>query len=105
MPRNIKNSPDSAAKFKEKKEKYNLDTALILTGSVGLTDKTYSEIIIAISNLRYSLSYTEKEEYAKYAGADLEAFYKSIGINVINRPIVDFGIPDQKDIISDIKVF
>ena len=32
MPRNITTSPDSAAKFKEKKEKYNLDTALILTG-------------------------------------------------------------------------
>lgn len=47
----------------------------------------------------------EKEEYAKYAGADLEAFYKSIGINVINRPIADFGIPDQTDIIKDIKVF
>eukprot|EP01035_Chromulina_nebulosa_P036766 gene36766-49572_t len=76
MPRNIKTSPDSAAKFKEKKEKYSLDTALILT---------------------------EKEEYAKYAGADLEAFYKSIGINVINRPIADFGIPDQTDIIKDIK--
>lgn len=32
MPRNISSSPDSALKFQEKKETFNLHTALILTG-------------------------------------------------------------------------
>ena len=45
----------------------------------------------------------EKGEYAKYAGADLEAFYKSIGIEVIHRPIIDFSVPEQEDVIKDIK--
>lgn len=40
----------------------------------------------------------------KYAGADLEAFYKSLGIDVIHRPIVDFTVPEQEDMIKNIKV-
>eukprot|EP01035_Chromulina_nebulosa_P004916 gene4916-6681_t len=76
MPRNIATSQDSATKFIEKRLKYDVDTIFILTA---------------------------KDEYKEYAGADLDAFYKSLGIKVINRPITDFGIPDQQDIIKDIK--
>lgn len=77
MPRNIKKDPESAAKFKKKCQEYNLHTALILT---------------------------ETEEYEKYAGADLEEFYRSLGLEVIHRPIADFTIPNQPDMIQNIKV-
>ena len=77
MPRNIKTDPDSAKRFVSKCKDFHLHTVLILT---------------------------EKEEYEKYAGADLEEFYKSLGLEVIHRPIADFTIPNQPDMIQNIKV-
>mmetsp|Transcript_4738 Transcript_4738/g.7060 ORF Transcript_4738/g.7060 Transcript_4738/m.7060 type:complete len:209 (+) Transcript_4738:75-701(+) len=77
MPRDIITSPLAAEKFRQKKLFFNLDTALVLT---------------------------ETAEYAKYAGADLEEFYSSIGIKTIHRPIIDFSVPELTDIIQDIKV-
>lgn len=77
MPRNIKKDPASAEKFRLKCKEYNLNTALILT---------------------------ETEEYIKYAGADLEEFYRSLGLEIIHRPIADFTIPNQPDMIQNIKV-
>jgi len=76
MPRDIITSPLAAEKFRQKKLFFNLDTALVLT---------------------------ETAEYAKYAGADLEEFYSSIGIKTIHRPIIDFSVPELTDIIQDIK--
>jgi len=76
MPRNIKKDPASAEKFRLKCKEYNLNTALILT---------------------------ETEEYIKYAGADLEDFYRSLGLEIIHRPIADFTIPNQPDMIQNIK--
>lgn len=77
MPRNIKTDPDSAKRFVSKCKEFHLHTVLILT---------------------------EKEEYEKYAGADLEEFYNSLGLEVIHRPIADFTIPNQPDMIQNIKV-
>lgn len=77
MPRNIKKDPANAEKFRLKCKEYNLNIALILT---------------------------ETEEYIKYAGADLEDFYKSLGLEIIHRPIADFTIPNQPDMIQNIKV-
>lgn len=55
MPRNIKENPASAEAFRRMVRKNDLHTVLILT---------------------------EKKEYEKYAGADLEQFYLSIGLEV-----------------------
>eukprot|EP01036_Dinobryon_divergens_P029311 gene29311-38385_t len=76
MPRNIKKDPDSANKFRKKCTENNLHTVLILT---------------------------ETEEYEKYAGADLEEFYRSLKLEIIHRPIADFTIPNQPDMIQNIK--
>lgn len=54
-------------------------------------------------SLHTVLILAETEEYAKYAGADLEAFYGSLGLEVIHRPIIDFSLPQQPDLIEDIK--
>ena len=77
MPRDLKTNPAMGSRFKEKCTRYNLSTVLILT---------------------------ESDEFQKYAGADLEEFYKSIPINIIHRPIVDFSLPAFPDIVKDIKV-
>ena len=76
MPRNIEN-PESARKFQNRAKAVKLHTVLCLT---------------------------EKSEYSKYAGGDLEAFYASIGINCINRPIIDFSLPDVDTMVQDVKV-
>ena len=68
---------DSASKFRKKCVDFNLHTVLILT---------------------------ETKEYEKYAGADLEEFYWSLGLEIIHRPIADFTIPNQPDMIKNIKV-
>lgn len=78
MPRDLNNNPENAANFKKKVEKNHLHSVLILT---------------------------ERKEYEKYAGSDLESFYHSIGLNVICRPIKDFTVPNPDDLIADIKVF
>lgn len=77
MPRDLKTNPETGEKFRQKAIKNNLNTVLILT---------------------------EKKEYAKYAGADLEEFYRSIGLEIISRPIPDFCVPNQPDMIDNIKV-
>jgi len=77
MPQNLHIDTESAELFKQKVDKKHLHTVLILT---------------------------EKEEYEKYAGADLEAFYRSQGLNVISRPIKDFTIPNPDELMLDIKV-
>mmetsp|Transcript_9709 Transcript_9709/g.9790 ORF Transcript_9709/g.9790 Transcript_9709/m.9790 type:complete len:428 (+) Transcript_9709:114-1397(+) len=76
MPRDLKSNPESGEKFRLKAQENKLHTVLILT---------------------------EKKEYDKYAGADLEEFYRSLGLEIINRPIPDFCIPDQPDMIANIK--
>lgn len=55
------------------------------------------------NQLHTVLVLTESEEYVKYAGADLEAFYRSLGLEVIHRPIIDFSLPEKTDLIQDIK--
>ena len=76
MPRNIQD-PGPAKKFANRAKAVKLHTILCLT---------------------------EKKEFAKYAGGDLEAFYKKLGINFMIRPIVDFSLPDVEDMIHDVKV-
>ena len=56
------------------------------------------------NNLNTVLILAETYEYEIYAGGDIEAFYRSIGLEVIHRPIVDFSLPDQPGLIADIKV-
>jgi hypothetical protein len=77
MPRDIKTNLEGSNKFIEKCKKMNLNTILILT---------------------------ETEEYTKYAGGDLEEFYRSIPLEVIHRPIHDFSLPKQLEMIEDMKV-
>eukprot|EP01038_Epipyxis_sp_PR26KG_P004526 gene4526-6391_t len=76
MPRNLDKDEDSADKFQEKVAFYKLNTVLILT---------------------------ETEEYSKYAGQDLEEFYRSIPLEIIHRPIADFKIPNHPDMVANIK--
>lgn len=76
MPRDIKTNPENAERFQKRVDKKHLHSVLILT---------------------------EKQEYEKYAGSDLEEFYRSLGLNVISRPIKDFTIPKPDDLIQDIK--
>ena len=78
MPRNIKAEPESesAKTFRNNAKAYNLHTVLVLT---------------------------EANEFQKYAGADLLEFYATLKLEVIHRPIVDFSIPEQRDMIRDIQ--
>ena len=76
MPRKIHEDPAAAERFKAKVAQNRLDTVLILT---------------------------ESKEYEQYAGADLEAFYRSLGLEIIHRPIVDFSLPDYPMIVADIE--
>lgn len=76
MPRDLKTNPKMGPKFIEKVRANNLGVVLILT---------------------------ESKEYEKYAGADLEEFYRSIPLEIIHRPIPDFTVPNQPDMIQNIK--
>lgn len=76
MPRDLKKNPAMGDNFRTKVRKYSLSTVLILT---------------------------EREEYEKYAGADLEEFYRSVGVEVISRPIPDFTVPNEPDMVKNIK--
>lgn len=58
---------------------------------------------VAANQLNTVMVLTETDEYQKYAGGNLEEFYTSLGLEVIHRPIVDFSLPDQSDLIQDIK--
>lgn len=75
MPRDINNAP-SANDFKMK----------------AIENKICSVLILA-----------ETKEYEKYAGADLEVFYKSLNLEVLHHPIADFSVPDQPAIVEDVK--
>ena len=37
----------------------------------------------------------ETKEYEKFAGKDLEEFYRSLGLEVLHHPIADFSVPEQ----------
>ena len=37
----------------------------------------------------------ETKEYEKYAGKDLEEFYRSLGLEILHHPIADFSVPEQ----------
>ncbi len=63
MPRNLTRDPGSARRFAAAARDHALHTVLILT---------------------------ETHEYDRYAGADLEAFYASLGLEAIHRPIPDY---------------
>ena len=76
MPRNLKDDPKAGQAFAAKVKKHNLHSVLVLA---------------------------ETKEYQKYAGEDLEGFYKSLGINVIHRPMPDFSVPNETDMVQDIK--
>lgn len=76
MPRDITKDPEAAKNFSQKVKVNKLNTVLILT---------------------------ESHEFIKYAGAALDAFYKTLGLEVIQRPIIDYTIPNQADILADIK--
>jgi Cyclin-dependent kinase inhibitor 3 (CDKN3) len=54
-------------------------------------------------NLHTVLVLTETNEFQKYAGADLFEFHAKLKLEVIHRPIVDFSIPEQRDMIRDIQ--
>ena len=60
MPRDIAKNPAAADAFRAKALENQVHTAFILT---------------------------ETGEYQKYAGADLEDFYRSIGMEIVHRPI------------------
>jgi hypothetical protein len=75
MPRKLTTEPGEAKDFEDKCKANNLHTVLILT---------------------------EPKEYAEYAGTNLEAFYTGIGLKLINRPIVDFSVPNNKEMVDNI---
>jgi protein-tyrosine phosphatase len=76
MPRKIHEDPSAAERFKAKVAENSLSTVLILT---------------------------ESKEYEQYAGADLEEFYRSLGLEIIHRPIVDFSLPDYPMIVANVE--
>eukprot|EP01002_Notosolenus_urceolatus_P016183 NODE_971_length_1645_cov_53.157895_g801_i0.p1 GENE.NODE_971_length_1645_cov_53.157895_g801_i0~~NODE_971_length_1645_cov_53.157895_g801_i0.p1 ORF type:complete len:471 (-),score=112.50 NODE_971_length_1645_cov_53.157895_g801_i0:101-1513(-) len=76
MPRELNQKPQERADFAAKVRKHNLHTVLVLT---------------------------EAEEYKKYAGTDLEAFYKDLGLQIITRPIVDFTVPNNHEMVANIR--
>lgn len=76
MPRDIKTKPEMAEAFRQKVLKNKLHTVMVLT---------------------------EPAEYQKYAGSDLEEFYGSLNLNVMSRPIPDFNIPKEGELVQDVK--
>jgi len=56
------------------------------------------------NNLSSVVILTQEEEYMKYAGGDLEAFYRSIPLEIITRPITDFSIPTLDRLVITVKV-
>lgn len=76
MPRDIETNPIMAENFRRKVKLYNLRAAMILT---------------------------EPFEYMKYAGSNLEAFYESLNLKILVRPIPDFNIPNEAELFDDIK--
>lgn len=76
MPRDLVKHPENGDKFKAKVTNYKLDTVFILA---------------------------ETEEYEKYAGEDLEHFYKECGLEIVHRPFADFSVPNQQELMDDIK--
>ena len=74
MPRNFSTNSESASSFIHLAKYNKLATVVILT---------------------------EKFEYDKYAGDDLEKFYKSIpGLKMHVHPIVDFSIPKREEFLT-----
>lgn len=55
------------------------------------------------NNLKVVVILTEPFEYEKYAGSDLEAFYQSMKLKIIVRPIPDFSIPNKIELFDDVK--
>ena len=76
MPRDLNTSNENKNNFVLKIKQYSINCILILT---------------------------ESSEFIKYAGTDLERFYVNLGLEVIHRPIPDFLIPKQPDMIRNIK--
>ena len=78
MPRNISSNLDSAKNFRHLVKHHKLSTVVVLT---------------------------EIFEYSKYAGADLEKYYKTIpGLQVYLHPIVDFSIPKREEFLNTARV-
>ena len=76
MPRNITRDPAAARRFADSARANALHTVLVLT---------------------------ETHEYVKYAGADLESFYASLGLEVIHRPIPDFSLPNHPAMVDNVR--
>jgi hypothetical protein len=76
MPRNLTADPAAARRFADSARAHALDTVLILT---------------------------ETHEHAKYAGADLESFYASLGLQTIHRPIPDFSLPNHPAMVDNVR--
>jgi hypothetical protein len=75
MPRNLVSEAQEGKDFAAKAKANNLHTVLILT---------------------------EPKEYEEYAGTNLEKFYASLGLQLINRPIVDFHVPNNAEMVANI---
>ena len=76
MPRNLNQGSAAGDAFMEKIKLNNLNTVMILA---------------------------ETKEYEKYAHADLEAFYKSCGLEILHKPFADYSVPNHEDIVQDVK--
>lgn len=77
MPRDLDTRPENKEVFIRQCKKYNVSTVVILA---------------------------EEKEYQIYAHANLEEFYKSLSLNIIHKPIPDYIVPNQEDIVDTIKV-
>lgn len=58
---------------------------------------------IKLNNLNTVMILAETKEYEKYAHADLEAFYKSCGLEILHKPFADYSVPNHEDIVQDVK--
>ena len=95
MPRDLKTNPKMGSKV--------IIVHFNITINNNNNNNKFIEKVRA-NNLSVVLILTESKEYEKYAGADLEEFYRSIPLEIIHRPIPDFTVPNQPDMIQNIKV-
>jgi hypothetical protein len=58
---------------------------------------------VKLNRLRVVVILTDPSEYEIYPNSDLEAFYQSLDLKVVVRPISDSNIPNKTALYDDIK--
>lgn len=76
MPRDLDTKPENKEEFIKNCKKYKIKTIVMLA---------------------------EEKEYQIYSHVDLLEFYQSLSLHIIHKPIPDYSVPNQDDVVEIIK--